>query len=281
MTEEAQAAPEAGAAPEAVTPEADQASEATENTEGQIDGQPAEDDGAQPEAEDKESASKSRRERRKAQMDRVKQEAREAQERAAHLERELARVKGADTKPPKLEDFEDHDEYLAELSAFKAEQRMNSRQVQDLEREAAASKKQTEELQQRQAQEAAQNWAAQADEARTRYADFDAVTGADDLRISNDMAHHITMSDNGADIAYHLGMNKELAAELATLPAPELAGAMRMLERTVTAQTPKPRTTSQAPDPVKPLKGGAAAVKDPSKMSASEYRAWRESGGTY
>lgn len=280
MTEEAQAAPEAGAAPEAVTPEADQASEATENTEGQIDGQPAEDEG-QPEAEDKASASKARRERRKAEVARVKQEAKEAQDRADAAERELARLKGVVSQPPKLEDFDNHDEYLAELSAYKAEQRMTGRQVQEAERAAEESKKQAQALHQRRMEEAAQNWAAQTDDARTRYADFDAVVSAPDVPISPDMAQLIKLSDNGADVAYHLGMNKELARELAQMPAPELVGAMRMLERTVTAQTPKPRTTTNAPDPVKPLKGGAAAVKDPSKMSPAEYRAWRESGGTF
>ncbi|KIC39362.1 hypothetical protein [Leisingera sp. ANG-M7] len=277
MTEEAQAAPEAGAAPEAVTPEADQASEATENTEGQTDAeQPAEDDG-KPEAEEK-SERTTRNQRRKAQMDRVKQEAKEAQERADKAERELARLKGVESTPPKMEDFTDHDEYLAELSAYKAEQRMNSRQVQEAEREAAESKKQTEDVQKRQAEEAAQNWAAQSDEARTRYADFDAVVQAPDVSITPDMAHLIALSDNGADVAYHLGMNKELARELAQMPAPELVGAMRMLERTVTAQTPKPRTTTQAPAPVNPVKGKSSGLKDPKDMTMAEYKAARAAG---
>ena len=277
MTEEAQAAPEAGAAPEAVTPEADQASEATENTQGQIDDQPAEDEG-QPEAEDKASASKARRERRKAEVARVKQEAKEAQDRADRLERELTRLKGAETQPPRMEEFQDHDEYLAELSAFKAEQRMTNRQVQELEREAAESKKQTEALHQRQVEEAAQNWAAQADDARTRYADFDAVVTAPDVAITPNMAQLIGLSDNGADVAYHLGMNKDLARELAQLPVPELVGAMRVLERTVKAQTPKPRTTTQAPDPVQPVKPKATAAKKAEEMSMAEYMAARKAG---
>lgn len=277
MTEEAQAAPEAGAAPEAVTPDADQASEATENTEGQTNDQPAEGEG-QPEAEDKASASKARRERRKAEVARVKQEAKEAQDRADRLERELTRLKGAETQPPRMEEFQDHDEYLAELSAFKAEQRMTNRQVQELEREAAESKKQTEALHQRQVEEAAQNWAAQADDARTRYADFDAVVTAPDVAITPNMAQLIGLSDNGADVAYHLGMNKDLARELAQLPVPELVGAMRVLERTVKAQTPKPRTTTQAPDPVQPVKPKATAAKKAEEMSMAEYMAARKAG---
>lgn len=277
MTEEAQAAPEAGAAPEAVTPEADQASEATENTQGQIDDQPAEDEG-QPEAEDKASASKARRERRKAEVARVKQEAKEAQERADAAERELARLKGVESQPPKLEDFDNHDEYLAELSAYKAEQRMTGRQVQEAERAAEESRKQAQALHQRRLEEAAQNWAAQAEDARTRYADFKEVVGADDLAITPDMAQLITLSDNGADVAYHLGMNKDLARELAQLPVPELVGAMRMLERTVKAQTPKPRTTTNAPDPVQPVRPKATAAKKVEDMSMAEYMAARKAG---
>jgi hypothetical protein len=263
------------------TPEADQASEATENTEGQdAQSQPAEDEGQDntPEAEDKESASKTRRERRKAAMDRVKQEAREAQERADRLEQELARVKGAEAKPPRLEDFDSHDEYLAELSAYKAEQRMTTRQVQDLEREAEESKRQTEALNQRQMEEARQNWAAQAEDARSRYADFDAVVTAPDVPITPQMAHLIGLSDNGADVAYHLGMNKDLTRDLAHLSGPELAGAFRVLERTVKAQTPRPRTATQAPDPVSPVRPKAAATKKVEEMSMAEYAAARKAG---
>ena len=280
MTEEAQVAPEAEAAPEAVTPEADQASEATGNTEGQTEGQPAEVEGAEPEPEDK-SDRTTRNQRRKAQMDRVKQEAKEAQDRAAKLQAELDRVRGVESNRPNAEDFQDHDEYLAELSAYKAEQRLKDRQVKDLERETEESTKQTQALHQKQVEEAFGNLAAQFDDARTRYADFDAVARDNSVPISEDMAYFMGLSDNGADVAYYLGSNKELAADLAAMPAPELAGAMRMLERTVKAQTPKPRTTTTAPDPVTPLKGGAGVSKDPSKMSAAEYRAWREAGGTH
>ena len=277
MTEEAQVAPEAEAAPEAVTPEADQASEATGNTEGQTEGQPAEVEGAEPEPEDK-SDRTTRNQRRKAQMDRVKQEAKEAQDRAAKLQAELDRVRGVESNRPNAEDFQDHDEYLAELSAYKAEQRLKDRQVKDLERETEESTKQTQALHQKQVEEAFGNLAAQFDDARTRYADFDAVARDNSVPISQDMAYFMGLSDNGADVAYYLGSNKELAADLAAMPAPELAGAMRMLERTVKAQTPKPRTTTTAPDPVTPIRPKATAAKKAEDMSMAEYMAARKAG---
>jgi hypothetical protein len=130
-------------------------------------------------------------------------------------------------------------------------------------------------------EEARQNWAAQAEDARARYADFDAVVTAPDVPITPQMAHLIGLSDNGADVAYHLGMNKDLTRDLAHLSGPELAGAFRVLERTVKAQTPRPRTTTQAPDPVTPVKAGGTAAKDPAKMSPDEYAKWRDAGGTF
>ncbi|MFV1627949.1 hypothetical protein [Phaeobacter sp. JH203A] len=277
MTEEAQVAPEAEAAPEAVTPEADQASEATGNTEGQTDGQPAEAEGVEPEAEDK-SDRTTRNQRRKAQMDRVRQEAKEAQDRAARLQAELDRVKGVESDRPSPDNFHDHDEYLAELSAYKAEQRMKDRQVKDLEREAEESTRQTQELHQREVEEALGNLAAQFDDARSRYADFDAVARDTTLPINENMAYFMGLSENGADVAYFLGTNRDLAADLARMPAPELAGAMRMLERTVKAQSPRPRTTTTAPDPVNPIRPKATAAKKAEDMSMAEYMAARKAG---
>jgi hypothetical protein len=278
MTDEVTAAPQEVEAPEVVTPEQDQASEATENTEGQDqqEGQPAEDE-AEAEAEDK-SASKARRERRKAAKERLRQEAQEAQDRAERAERELARLKGAESQPPRIDDFQDHDEYLAELSAYKAEQRMRARELETLEREAETSKNQTQEMQRRQMEAARDNWAAQADEARSRYSDFDAVVQAPDVPITPHMAHLLGMSDNGADVAYYLGTNKEQAAQIASMPPQQLAGAMQMLEHFVSRQTPRPRTTSQAPDPVKPVRPKATATKKVSDMSMAEYAAARKAG---
>jgi hypothetical protein len=282
MTDEVQAAEEA--APEVVQTEAEQvtAPEAAESTEGQVETPPAEDKGEQPEAEEKVSASKARRERRKAELARAKEEAAQAEAENAKLRAQLDQMKGAEkTPPPKIDDFDDHDEYVAALSAHKAAELMDQRQVAALQREVEQRDERQKALQQQQMAEAQKNWASQVEEAKERYADFEEVVRAEDVQISPQMANVIAMSDVGADVAYHLGMNKQQAAQIAQMPVAEQVGAMRMLEQFIAVQTPKPRTQTQAPDPVTPVTPKATGHKDPSQMTAAEYRAWREAGGSF
>lgn len=282
MTDEVKAADEA--APEVVQTEVEQAEapEAVESTQGQVETQPANDEGKKPEPEDKVSASKARRDRRKAENARRKEEVARIEAENAKLRQQIDSLKGASTTPPpKIEDYDDHDEYVAALSAHKAAELIDQRRVAALEREAEQRTEHQKALHQQQMAEAQQNWAAQVDDAKERYTDFAAVVAAPDVPITPDMADLLKMSDVGADVAYHLGMNKQQAAELAQMPAAELVGAMRMLEQFVAVQTPKPRTQTQAPDPITPVTPKATGHKDPSDMTASEYRAWRESGGSF
>jgi len=275
MTDEVQAVEET--APKVVQTEAEQAPapEAAESTEGQVETQPAEEESS----EEKKSASAARRERRKAQMDRLKDEKHQAEAKAGRLEAELQRLNSVDRpQPPRLEDFADHDEYVAALSAHKATEMLDQRRVSELEQEAERQQRHQETIAQRQIEEAHKNWVAQAEEARHRYADFDAVTGAPDVPITQNMATLIGMSDVGADIAYHLGMNPDEARTLAQMPVPELVGAMKVMERLVAVQTPRPRTQTQAPEPVKPVKPKATATKKVEDMSMAEYMAARKAG---
>ncbi len=279
MTDEVMAAEEA--APEVVQTEVEQAaaSEVTESTEGQVQTPPAEDKGEQPGSEDKKSASQARRERRKAEMARLKGELADTEAMVAQLSKQVDLLKGAEkTTPPKIEDFEDHDEYVAALAAHKSAELMDNRRVAELEREAEERKQTQQALHQRQIAEAQANWDAQVEDAQERYADFDSVITAPDVPITQDMADLLKLSDVGADMAYHLGTNKQQAAALAQMPPAELTGAMRMLEQFVSTQAPKPRTQTQAPEPVNPVKGSASAMKAVEDMSLAEYRAAREAG---
>jgi hypothetical protein len=44
-------------------------------------------------------------------------------------------------------------------------------------------------------------------------------------------------------------------------------------------QAPKPRTETNAPDPISPVKGKVSATRDPNRMSYKDYVAYREAGG--
>ena len=281
MTDEAQAALEA--APEVVQPEAEQveAAEAPESTEGQEETQPAEVED-QPEAEqetEEKSPSKLRRERRKAYQEQLRQEAQDAQK---ELERVKARLEVYEapeqsTQPPKEADFQDYNEFLMATAAYQAGQQFDARQKAEIQRLADEQQQQVDAVAERQQAEAQEHWAAQVADAKSRYADFEAVAFAPDVSITNDMAQILASSDVGADVAYHLGTNKAEAARIASLPPLEQAMALGRLEAAVSL--PKPRTQSAAPEPVKPVKAKATAGgKDPDEMSMAEYIAWRKGG---
>ncbi|WP_306127932.1 hypothetical protein [Roseovarius sp. MMSF_3350] len=275
MEEQQTPAPEAG--DDAVVPEGTE-SEATENTEGQVKDQPAEgEEGAKPEASEEEiSPSKARRERRKAEMERLRQEKAEAEQEAQRFKARLDRIEQAaqQTQPPKEEDFQDYAEYQAALAAHKSMQALDARQKREIEEEAQTHQKRLDSLKEQEQREAAENWAAQVKDAQTRYADFAEVAQNPHLPINDTMAQIISSSDMGADLAYHLGKHPKEAAQIAQMnpleAAVELGGMMARLS------LPQPKTTSETPDPIEPVKPKASAgVKDPSKMTMAEYKAWR------
>lgn len=278
MTDEVQALEDA---PEVVETEVDtEASEATETTEGQVDDQPAE--GEQPEDDaEKISKSKERRERRKAELAKAKAEAEEARIEAERYRREVERLKSRQMQPPKQEDFQDYDDFIAAKTAYRAVEMMGKDRLEEAEREAQERQQRAQQAAQRQMEQARQNWAAQAEEARTRYADFDTVVNAPDLPVSEGMAQYIALSDAGADLAYHLGMNRAQAREIAAMHPQAQVGALRMLEQFVSVNRPRPRTQSKAPEPITPVKPKATAAKRPEDMTIEEYDAWRRKGGTF
>lgn len=110
--------------------------------------------------------------------------------------------------------------------------------------------------------------------ARQKYADYDAVTRNKAVPITSEIVELAMDSDVGPELVYHLGKNPQEADRIAALPPKRLAVEIGRLEAKLTA--PKPIVTPP-PDPVTPIgSGGSASMqKDPSKMSMSEYVAWR------
>lgn len=277
MTDEQQVAP-TEATEEVVQTEVQEtsAAEAPKSTEGQVETPPAEVEAKEPETEEM-SDSKKRRERRKAENQRLREEARAAQERLAEQEARLekARQSAQSNEPPKEDQFNDYNEYLVAMGAYHAARNMDSRVEREAQEAAEAQKAEVERVQQQYRQEVALSWQAQAEDARTRYADFDKVVTAPDLPISEQMGVMLAQSDFGADIAYHLGTHRAEAARLAQMTPIEQAMELGRLEARVSL--PKPNTAPAAPDPVTPVKPRGTATKDPSKMTNTEYRAWRAS----
>jgi hypothetical protein len=278
-----EAAPEA--VEEVVQSEAEQveAPEAAESTEGEPQEVTAEDEteGDKPEADAEEKAKLTRSERRREAKERMQQELQESESARQKAERELERHREtAKALPkPKADDYADYEEYTAALSAYHSVQALDSREAQRLEAEAAGRYKQAQEIKKQQAAEDARNWVDQVADAKTRYADFEAVALSDSVRISQLMAEQIMQSDVAADLTYHIGKNPQIGTAMAEMEPIQLARALGRLEAQISA--PKPKTVSTAPDPITPVRGKSSASKDPGDMTPKEYRAWVDSGGKF
>jgi len=264
MTEDSVAAIEA--APETVV------TETPEGTEGQVETPPAE---GQPEEK---SESAKRREREKAYRARLQTEAAEAKAEAKQAEARRQAILDAAKQeaPPKEADFPDPIEYAAAKAIWGAEQRLTEREAKNAGEAVKAAEGRAEDISKKERAILEQSWAVARDEAKTRYADFETVAlrGWEPSPVMTDL---ILTSDVGPDVAYHLGQNHALAAQIAAMNPVEAARAIGRIEAGIVQ--PKPRTETKAPDPISPVRGSAAAARDPSKMSVTEYAAWRAAGG--
>lgn len=250
----------------------------SQETEGQVEDQTAP---ADAEEEKKRESARERRERDKAYKQRLRDDAAEANAAAAAAEAKRARIldAGKQEKPPSESDYADPLEYVAAKAVWASQQKAAEREAGAASAEAEEARQRAEKIRQAEAAMVAQNWTTAVSEAKARYADFDAVALSGDVPINEDMARIIQTSDVGPDVAYHLGRNKALAAEISKMPPIEAARAIGRIEASMMA--PKPRTETSAPTPISPVRATGAATKDPAKMTVDEYRAWRQAGGKF
>lgn len=225
--------------------------------------------------------------------------AKQAPQPAAELEAEpepapqtLGRAKPTPT-PDKYETYED---YIEDLTDWKAEQR----ELQRAEQEQAAA-------QQQQLRAVIDNWNEQADAAREQYDDFD-ETLSNQVPIYAGVQMALMELENGAEVAYYLGKHRDVAAKLMEM-SPEraiaevgkLAANLGEVEveseepssssdegpqggsqgggpaATDRAAPPPRRAVSNAPAPIKPVGGSATRSSVPlDELPYSEYRRIRD-----
>ena len=262
------------ATPEAVQSDESQTPEVVDSTKGQVNDQPGE--GEQPEQEEV-SKSKARRERRKAELAQLRQSAEEAEAKAAEQEKRLQAIQDAanSQRPPDESQFTDYNDYLIAQAAYQSMAALDKRQIQEIEREREQQQQQIEATKQQQEAVTREAWGEQVADAKARYADFDQVVmNNPTLPINETMAQVIQASDKGADVAYHLGTNPQVAAQISQMAPLDAARAIGALEAQLSL--PKPRTNTTAPEPIAPVSPKASAgSKDPDKMTMAEYKAWR------
>lgn len=177
-----------------------------------------------------------------------------------------AQPKPASTGEPKADQFKSYEEYLEARAEWKAEQRVEKR-LGELREKAQRQAGQAE-------QEKLQSqWEKRVSEALTTYDDFEEVALSPEVPISEPMMAAILRSPKGADVAYHLGKNHELAAQIAALDP--ISAAIRIGELAASLTRPTPKKTTGAPPPINPVGGRASTSTDPSQMTDAEFAKWR------
>ena len=166
--------------------------------------------------------------------------------------------KAAPSDRPKIEEFEDVNDYVEAVTEWKLTQAEKAK--------AEAAKQEAERKQQ---QELQTRVSTMVESARQKYADFDEVVLSNpSLVISQFAAEALAGMEKGADVAYHLGKSPAEAARIASLPQSlqlvelgQIAATLKLSEKKVT----------QAPAPVSSQLGGPAGGGEP-----EDIRAWME-----
>jgi len=152
---------------------------------------------------------------------------------------------------PKAEDFDTYEKYTKalarwEFAEIRAEEAFNENQ---------RSAKQARET-------AVKSFQDRAKEAAKKYDDFEEVIESD-LEISSAVHACMIESEHGPEIAYHLAKNPAEAERLNKLSPLAAAREIGKLETkfATAAAAPKPKPSSQAPDPITPVSSRAASPK--------------------
>lgn len=238
-------------------------------------------EGSDQQEPEKVSRTKERREQRKAEMARLRASEAEASQRLAAEQARLDRIRDAAAKlpEPKESDFQSYDDYRDARAAWASVRAIDGRTSAEVEAEIEQRRNEVEAARQARLREQAQSWNDHVAEARGRFSDFDAVVFSESVPITERVAGAIMETHAPADVAYRIAQNPALARELSAMSDLELGRELGRIESQLSR--PRPRTETNAPPPISPVKPAGNPTRDPDKMSAEEYRAYRASGGTF
>ena len=107
--------------------------------------------------------------------------------------------------------------------------------------------------------------------------DYEKVAYADDVQITGEMLEALAECEDPAKVIYHLGKNKDIAAEIASGSTAQQMRKIAQLELSIGSKPAKPVKQTKAPTPISPVKASDAQKKPVSKMSFSEYEDYRNS----
>lgn len=199
-------------------------------------------------------------------------------ERDAAYWRQQAETAKAPAPPPRLADFESHDEYDHALQQHRIEEGVNRGLAKNAEQQAARLTQQAQTA-------TAQAYDQRAAEAASRLPDWAEVVGKSTAPMSPALQEALMESDRGPDLVYHLAKNPAEAERLNSMSVRQMDREIGRLESALAAKAPAPAPaarTTNAPPPATPAAPAALAPshEDPSKMTQEQYEAWRRGNGS-
>lgn len=236
-------------------------------------------DAVKPEQDEEAEEKKPKKDKVQRRIDRITKEKREAEERAkwiesenARLKKELAERQGGKDSPPLVEEFENFDDFADALADWKAEKKLEEARSNDAKKAAEEAKKASREL-----------LAAQLDQGRAKYEDFDRVATATPLdggpTITSAMLDVMQESPIMADIAYYFGKNPDESVRISGLSHIAQVREIVLLEqKIINSDIAKPKKVTKAPTPIKPVGSSAVVTKAVAEMTDHEYAEWRRKG---
>lgn len=208
--------------------------------------------------------------------------------RDAMLEKALAAIeKTAGTKqeeqvanenaPPSRDDFDDYQEYLEARTEWKTRETIRAEMARNAEERQQLQK---QEEQQQIQKSVEQQLEERKTKGREKYKDFQEVALADDVPINPLMAEIIAGSDNGEDMAYFLGKNRDEALRIARLSPLAAAKELGALEASLKAKPVAAPKVTAAPAPATPVSGSSgSAIQDLASLDMDAYMAKRKGDG--
>ena len=164
--------------------------------------------------------------------------------------------------PVTPEQFASNEDYVEALAEQRAEQKLAERE------------------QRKQQAEILETYHDKEEEVRAKYDDFEQVAYNPNLPITTVMAQSIQASDNGPEVAYHLGANPREAERISRLSPIMQAKEIGKIEAQLAANPPV-KKTSNAPAPISPVSArttGSPAydTTDPRSIKSMSTSEWIE-----
>jgi len=172
-------------------------------------------------------------------------------------------------KEPVEDDFETYDKYLDALDEFDKQDDHSDKKTTDDNKDTESKVEDELTDSQKTALAITQERVSSAEKPE----DFDAVALNPELPVTGEMLEALSECDDPAKVMYHLGQNKDLAAQIAGKTPVQQMREIAKLDLTITSKPKKPTKITNAPDAITPVSGTDSQKKPESEMSFAEFEA--------